>query len=68
MLFLIVLASVFGVGLSAMFPMTYTHDVDAKYFPTYLAIAKAKLPGLRATDDIFVASVRIQVHSFIQKC
>ena len=63
---LIVLASILGVGLCALFPSGYDYNAPAKDFPKYLAIAKAKLHGLRATDDIFVASVRLQVQGFIQ--
>ena len=65
---LIVLASILGVGLSALFPAGYDYNAPAKNFPKYLAIAKAKLHGLRATDDIFVASVRLQVQRFYSKC
>ena len=64
MIFLIVFASVFGIGLSALFPMGFTRKVDASQFPKYLAMVKADLHGLKATVDIFIASGTTQVQSF----
>ena len=61
MKYLIVLASVFGFGLCELFPQAFVHNIPASQFPHYLTMAKAQLHGLKATDDIFVAKVTVQV-------
>ena len=64
MKFLIVLASVLGVGLCQLMGGGLHHQ-PANTFLKYKAIAEAELPGLQATDSIVVTAVQTQVQSFI---
>ena len=61
MLFLIVLTSVFGIGLCELLPHGGVYHVDASKFPHYYALAKAHLPGLQNAHDAFVAKVTVTV-------
>ena len=65
MKYFILLASVFGFGLCELFAQNIIYHEPASQFPHYLTMAKAQLHGLKATDDIFVGKVSVQVQSFI---
>ena len=62
MKFLIVLASVLGVGLCQLLAGGLHHQ-PANTFPKYKAVAEAELPGLQATDSIVVTDVQTQVQT-----
>ena len=61
MKFLIVLASVFGVGLCQLILAGGRHTQPASQFPRFLTMALKELPGLRATDHTTVTRVQTQV-------
>lgn len=60
MKFLIVLASVIGVGLCQL--VGGKHDQPQTTFPKYLALALQELPGIDATDHVEVVRVQTQVN------
>ena len=65
MKFLIVLASVLGVGLCQQLGGHMLagglHHQPSSTYPKYLAMAMAELPGLQATDHMVVTDVQTQV-------
>ena len=62
MLFLIVVTSVFGIGLCEPLPRSgrYYQEPHSR-FPHYLALAKTQLPGLKNSDGAAVTQVWITV-------
>ena len=61
MLFLIVVTSVFGIGLCEYLPRNGVYNEPPSRFPHYLALAKTQLPGLKDSHGAVVKRVTIEV-------
>ena len=61
MLFLIVVISVFGIGLCDLLPRSGVYQEPHSRFPHYLALAKTVLPGLKDSNGPVVNMVTIRV-------